>query len=94
VDTVVDFLNDLDSKEGEFSSYEKSMILQDLKSVGTSTQDLETTLRNKCPVRLFQLGSSRFSWLTLFQPEYQATADELIQKTNGAFSTAIQTYSS
>ena len=88
------FLHNLISKASKFSTLEKTFISQDLKSVGKSVQDLEKTLHDKCPVRILQLGSSHFSWLTLFQQEYQGEAEKLIQETNKAFSTAIQTYSS
>ena len=54
---------------------------------------MEENLLKKCPVRVFQLGSSRFSWLTLFQEKYQDTANELKQETNKALIAATQAYS-
>jgi len=93
VATVVKFLLDLISKAPKFSSIEKSIIHRDLESIGKSITSLEKILLDKCPVRVFQLDSSRFSWLTLFQEKYQDAANELKQKTDAMLAAAIGAYS-
>ena len=54
---------------------------------------MEENLLKKCPVCVFQLGSSHFSWLTLFQEKYQDTANKLKQETNKVLIAATQAYS-
>jgi len=93
VATVVKFLLDLISKAPGFSVVERLWISTNLVSVKKSISAMEEKLLKKCPVRVFQLGSSRFSWLTLFQEKYQDTANELKQETNKALIAATQAYS-
>jgi len=93
VATAVKFLLDLISKAPKFSNLERNIIHGDLVSIGKSISALEESMFDKCPVRVFQPGSSRFSWLTLFQEKYQGTANELKQKTDATLTAAIQAYS-
>jgi len=93
VATVVNFLSDLKSKAPNFYFLERGFILTCLKTISKSIRLLQATLHDKCPVRVFQLGSSRFSWLTLFQEKYRGIADDLIKETNAAFDSCIQEYS-
>jgi len=93
VATAVRFLLDLISKAPRFSFLERLFIYANLVSIGKSVRSLQKNLLDKCPVRVFQLGSSRFSWLTLFQEQYQDTAEELKNQTETTLSAATEAYS-
>lgn len=82
------------SKKEGFVAFEKAFILKDLQDVGGSIKTLEGDLRAKCPVCLFHFLSFLVAYSFLFQADLQATADDLIARTNDAFNAAINAYSS
>ena len=89
---LVAAFKDLVDKASQYPGWTDSFICDDLTSLNSTTVPLMGAFIDRCPVRVYQLGSSHFSQLTLFQAQYKDTAAQLQGEVQASFADVIAAY--